>query len=118
MLFKSECNKFLDTITAMRSTAITTAIEEAIKNEHVPYAEQMVVARNAVIEEEKQKTAELIKTLQADLERKINSYTEETDKAIADNKKRVSDVAEAKAKAAYDGFILGVGKLVDETKID
>lgn len=117
-MFKNECNKFLDTITAMRSTAVNQAIEEAIKNEHTPYAEQMIAARNAVIEEEKQKTAELIKTLQADLERKINSYTEETDKAIADNKKRVSEVAEAKAKVAYDNFILGVGKLVDETKIN
>lgn len=117
-MFKQECNKFLDNITAMRAAAITQAVTAALAREHTPYANEMAAARDAVIAEERQKTAELIKTLQADLERKVNDYMEETSKKIAENKERVSKVAEVKAKAVYDTFILGVGKLVDEAKID
>lgn len=117
-MFKQECTKFLDTITAMRTSAISQAVAEAVRVEHIPYVEQVTAARNAVIAEETRKTEERIRALQEDLKLKTNAYTAETERAIADHRQRVTNTATEKAKAAYDGFILGVGKLVDETKID
>ena len=118
MLFKSECDKFLENIAAMRSSAIANAVNEALQKQHAPYESRVRAACNAVIEEEKTSTAELIKVLQADLERKIQDHIEQMNQSIAKNKSEVIKTAEIKAKTAYDTFILGVGKLVDETNID
>ena len=116
-MFKTECNRFLDNITALRSTAINNAVTEAIEKEHKPYEREVIAVRDALIAEERTKTAELIKALQADLERKVNDFTEDANKSIVNNRERVVETASAKAKAAYDAFILDVSKLVDNSKI-
>lgn len=116
-MFKTECTRFLDNVTALRSSAVNKAVTEAIQNEHTPYERDMVTARDAVITEKRQKVAEQIKALQANLEREVNSITVETSKAIADHKDRVVAQATEKAQAEYDNFILGVSKLVDATNL-
>lgn len=116
-MFKQKCDEFLGTITNLRTVAINQAVNEAIRLEHTPYEVELLATRDAVIAEEKNKVAEQIRALQADLERKINAYTNETSVAIEANRKRVADAAEVKAKASYDTFILGVSKLVDDAKI-
>lgn len=116
-MFKQTCTNFLNNITALRSSAVNKAVTEAIQNEHEPYEKDLIATRDALIVEERTKTAELIRTLQADLERKIQGYTEDTSKAIENNKNRVIATATVKAKAAYDAFILDVSKLVDNSKI-
>lgn len=117
MEFRNECNRFLDTISSMRSSAINKAVDEAIANEHEPYVVEMSNACDALIAEETQKTADIIRNLQADLERKVEHYKTQKDNAIADHKVRVVATASEKAKVEYDTFILGVSKLIDETKI-
>jgi hypothetical protein len=116
-MFKTECNRFLDNITALRSTAVNKAVTDALENEHKPYESEVIAVRDALIVEERTKTAELIKALQADLERKVNDYTEDANKSIAMHRERVVESATEKAKAEYDNFILSVSKLVDNSKI-
>ena len=116
-MFKTTCDEFLSTITSMRTKAITEAVERAIIDEHAPYAEQMTIACNAAIAEEEKKTEDFIANLRKELARKVEVFKADAQSAIADNKKRVTEFATTKAKEAYDHFILGVGKLVDETNI-
>lgn len=117
-MFKTECNNFLNTIASLRTTAINKAVTEAVEREHNPYERDVIKMRDELIVEERNKTAELIKTLQADLERKVKDYTEDANKSIANNKERVIATATIKAKAAYDNFILEVSKAVDNSNIN
>lgn len=117
MVFRDECTRFLDNITALRSTAINTAVNNAIQTEHIPYERDIIAKRDALIAEKRTKLAELIRSLQADLDREIAGYNEETSNTIAEHKNKVVTEATEKAKVHYDNFILGVGKLVDETKL-
>lgn len=116
-MFRQKCDEFLGTITNLRSTAINQAINEAIRLEHTPFEVELLATRDAVIAEEKNKTAEKIRALQAELESKINAYTIETSAKLENHRKLIADAAEEKAKASYDTFILGVSKLVDDAKI-
>lgn len=117
-MFKENCTNFLNSIMASRSTAITKAVNEAISREHTPYENEVISVRDAFILEEQNKTAELIKALQADLERKVNEIKNETSKAINEHRERIVSAATAKAKADYDSFILDFSKLVDNTNIE
>ena len=117
-MFKQTCTNFLNSITALRSTAISKAVTEAINREHLPYEREVTEVSEALILEERNKTAELIKALQADLERKVNEINLETSKAVNEHRERVVTAATAKAKAEYDTFILDVSKLVDKTNIE
>lgn len=117
MAFREECTRFLDSIVSLRSTAINNAVNNALQNEHIPYERGLIARRDALITERRTKLAEIIRTMQADLEKEIAGYNEETSKAIEEDKNRVIADATEKAKAEYDRFILGVGKLVDETKL-
>lgn len=116
-MFKTECTRFLDNVTALRSSAVNKAVAEAIQNEHNPHERDLIAARDAVIVAKRTKVAEQIKVLQANLDKEVNSITVETSKAIADHKERVVSRATAKAQANYDSFILGVSKLVDATNL-
>ena len=102
----------------MRSTAINDAVNKALENEQVPYAQEVTKVTEALILEERNKTAELIRTLQLDLERKVNTIKEDANKAIEDHRVKVVEAATETAKADYDNFILGVSKLIDKTNID
>lgn len=116
-MFKTECTRFLDNVTALRSSAVNKAVAEAIQNEHNPHERDLITARDAVIVEKRKKVAEQIRILQENLEREVNTITVETGKAIADHKERIVSKATAKAQADYDTFILGVSKLVDATNL-
>ncbi len=116
-MFKNTCDSFLGNILAMREKAIADAAQKAIVEEHQPYAEQLIATKNELIAKEREKAEEQIALIRAELQRKIDYLNAETESAIAKNKVSVVAVAEANAKAAYDSFILGVGKLVDETNI-
>lgn len=116
-MFKTECNRFLDNITSLRSSAVNKAVTDALEKEQKPYEQEVIAVRDALIVEERAKTAELIKTLQADLERKVKEYTDDANKSIVTHKERVVETATVKAKAEYDNFILEVSKLVDKTNI-
>lgn len=117
MVFKDECTRFLDNIVSLRSTAINNAVNDALAKEHTPYERELIARRDALITERRVKLAEIIRTMQADLEKEIAGYNEETSKAIEEDKNRIIAEATKKASAQYDNFILGVGKLVDETKL-
>lgn len=117
-MFKQTCTNFLNNITALRSTAIDKAVNEAVSRDHIPYEKELIEVRDVVILEKRTKTAEMIKALQADLEREVNDINSQTSKAIHDHKERIVAAATAKAKAEYDTFILDVSKLVDKTNIE
>lgn len=117
-MFKQTCTNFLNNITALRSTAINDAVNKALKNEHEPYVKEMNDTAEALILEERNKTAELIRTLQTDLERKVNTITAETRDAINKNREKVVSIASKTASANYDNFILDVSKLVDNANIE
>lgn len=116
-MFKTECTRFLDSITALRTSAVNKAVTEALTNEHNPYERDMVAARDAVIVEKRKRVAEQIRVLQANLEREVETITVETSNAITDHKERVVANATKKAQAQYDNFILDVSKLVDATNL-
>lgn len=117
-MFKQTCTNFLNNITALRSAAIDKAVNDAVNRDHVPYEKELIEVRDVVVLEKRNKTAEKIKALQADLEREVNQIYLETSNAINEHKNRVVAAATANAKAEYDTFILDVSKLVDKTNID
>jgi len=117
-MFKNTCENFMDSIVAMRAKAISDATAKALIEIHQPYAEQLIAKKNDIIASERQKVEDQISLLRAELERKVAYYNADTDSAIEKNKVSVIASAEANAKAKYDTFILGVGKLVDETNLD
>lgn len=114
-MFIKECNSFLDTITGIRNTAIAQAVNTALAQEHAPYATKLLASRDSVIAEERQKTEEMIKSLQLSLATTIAKITTETELAVSKHKDSVTARATERAKKSYDNFILGVSQLVDET---
>ena len=116
-MFKKKCDDFLGNILAMREKALADATQKAIVEEHQPYAEQLISTKNELTAKEREKAEEQIALIRAELQRKIDYINAETESAIAKNKVSVVAAAEANVKAAYDPFIIGVGKLVDETNI-
>lgn len=114
-MFNKECNNFLDTITNIRNTAITQAVNDAIAREHTPYATKLLSTRDLVIAEERKKTEEMIESLKLSLANTIAKITTETETAVSQHKANVTAKATQAARASYDTFILGVSKLVDET---
>lgn len=114
-MFNKECTSFLDRITSLRNTAITKAVDDAIAHEHTPYVTKLFATRDSVIAQERAKTEEMIKSLQLALSNTIAKITTETEVAVASHKESVVARATEKAKKSYDGFILGVSKLVDDT---
>ena len=117
-MFKTKCNDFLDAISQMREAAIEKNVQEALQNEHQPYVEELIKTKQLLIKEETEKVEEEIKKLREGLNVKVASYEEKTSNAIEEDKIKVSQRARENACANYDKFILGVSKLVDETKIN
>lgn len=116
-MFKTKCDEFLSSISSMRSSAISTAVNEALCKIHNPYVAEVNQTTNDLVEEEKKKTGQIIAKLQAELENKINMYRTDANNAIKQHREKISLEAETKAKANYDTFILGVSQLIDKTNI-
>lgn len=117
-MFKTKCNDFLEAISQMRESAIEKDVQEALKNEHEPYVDELIKTKQLLILEETEKVEDKIRQLREGLAETIASYEEKTRKAIEDDKANVMQRAKARASESYDSFILGVSKLVDDTKIN
>lgn len=117
-MFKTKCNNFLDSISKMREEAIEKKVQETLQKEHQPYVEELIKTKQILIEEETQKVEEEIEKLRKSLSAKVASYEERTNRAIEEDKEKVTKKARDLACESYDKFILGVSRLVDETQIN
>ena len=116
-MFRTKCNDFLDAISQMREEAIEKNVQEALRECHLPYVEELIKTKELLIVEETEKVEKQIEELRNNLKAKIASYEEKTCKAIEEDKEKVARVARENACANYDKFILDVSRLVDETQI-
>ena len=118
MVFKTECSKFLDSLTNLRNSIISREVQKAIELNHAPYKLEMESQRDKVIAQAKEEADREILAIQAKRDQKIQKLRIETEVAIATNKENVVNAATANVKANYDNFILSVSKLVDNTDIN
>jgi hypothetical protein len=118
MSFKTTCGDFLAEVKQMRDSAIAQAVQSALQTEHEPYKAQLVKARDEFVVAEKQACEKLVEQIKAECEKKCQAKISATETAIAENRTSVTATAEASAKTEYNNFILGVAKLIDETKIN
>lgn len=116
-MFKTKCNDFLDSISKMREEAIEKNVQNALQKEHKPYVDELIKTKDLLIVEETEKVEKEIEELRKALKAKIVFFEERTNKAIAEDKEKVSKQAREAACKHYDKFILDVSRLVDETQI-
>lgn len=117
-MFKTKCITFLDSISEMRNIAIEKKVQEALQTEHQPYVDELQKTKETIIAEESKKAEEAINAIRNELAKKIEGYEEKARVAIQEDKERVEEKARLLACNQYDNFILGVSKLVDETKLN
>ena len=117
MVFKTECSKFLDTVTNLRKATIEREVQKMIEIKHEPYKREMERVRDEVIKEAVESCEREILAIQAKRDAKIQNYRTETNKAIEAHKENLINVTTESVKANYDKFILSVSKLVDDTNI-
>lgn len=118
MAFKTECTRFLDTITNLRQQTIDKEVQKALETKHLPYRNQLQTATEQAVAEVVAEAERQILEIQERRDKQITAFRNETILAIESDKQRIIADAKAKVSKDYDAFILGVSGLVDNTNIN
>lgn len=118
MNLKTKCDEFLQSVKAMRDSAIAQAVQIELQAKHEPYKAQKISARDMEIANKEQSFNAVIAQLKKEHEAEIAICKAEYEKAIQSHRDEVARTAEANAKGEYDKFILGVSAVAYDIKVN